>query len=52
LVFYGTPTKIHYVGLYLGADKVVNAPTFGKPVQVAPLHYKGDDYAGAVRPVN
>ena len=35
LVFYGTPAKVHHVGMYLGDGKMVNAPTFGKPVQTA-----------------
>ena len=50
LVFYGTPAKVHHVGMYLGDGKMVNAPTFGKPVQVAFFRYGGDDYLGATRP--
>ena len=50
LVFYGTPAKVHHVGLYLGDGKMVNAPTFGKPVQTAFYRYSGDDYLGATRP--
>ena len=50
LVFYGTPAKVHHVGMYLGDGKMVNAPTFGKPVQVAFYRYDGDDYLGATRP--
>ncbi|MGC7097651.1 C40 family peptidase, partial [Amycolatopsis lurida] len=35
LVFYGNPsTKIHHVGLYIGNGKMINAPTFGQPVQI------------------
>lgn len=50
LVFYGNPsTKIHHVGLYIGNDQMINAPTFGKPVQVAPV-LSGGRYAGAGRP--
>ncbi|MVU77128.1 hydrolase Nlp/P60 [Nocardia sp. ET3-3] len=52
LVFYGTDTDIHHVGLYLGAGKIVNAPTFGVPVQVQDLHYSGDDYYGATSPLH
>src|SRR5215213_9937493 len=36
--------------MYLGAGRMVNAPTFGKPVQVAFYRYRGDDYLGATRP--
>jgi cell wall-associated NlpC family hydrolase len=50
LVFYGTATRVHHVGLYLGAGRMVNAPTFGKPVQVASYRWPGDDYLGATRP--
>ncbi len=50
LVFYGTTARVHHVGMYLGAGRMVNAPTFGKPVQVAFYRYSGDDYLGATRP--
>jgi cell wall-associated NlpC family hydrolase len=50
LVFYGTSARVHHVGMYLGAGRMVNAPTFGKPVQVAFYRYRGDDYLGATRP--
>lgn len=52
LVFYGTPSRIHHVGLYIGDGQMINAPTFGMPVQVAPYRYPGDDYAGAGRPIS
>lgn len=50
LVFYGTPGNIHHVGLYIGGGLMINAPTFGQPVQIANYRYNGDDYAGATRP--
>ena len=50
LVFYGTPARVYHVGMYIGEGKMVNAPTFGKPVQVAYYRYNGDDYLGATRP--
>src|SRR4051794_11554495 len=50
-IFYGTPARVHHVGMYLGEGKMVNAPTFGKPVQVAYYRWGGDDdYLGATRP--
>lgn len=53
LVFFGNSnTKIHHVGLYIGGGLMINAPTFGQPVQIEPYRYRGDDYAGATRPVN
>ncbi|WP_225732218.1 MULTISPECIES: bifunctional lytic transglycosylase/C40 family peptidase [unclassified Nocardia] len=50
LVFYGTAENIHHVGIYLGAEKMINAPTFGKPVQIS--GYRLGDYFGATRPMN
>ncbi len=51
LVFYGNPaTKIHHVGLYIGNGQMINAPTFGQPVQVEPYRSPGDHFAGAGRP--
>ncbi|GAA1294875.1 hypothetical protein GCM10009634_49170 [Saccharothrix xinjiangensis] len=29
---------------------MINAPTFGQPVQIDNHRYDGDDYAGATRP--
>ncbi len=48
LVFYGVEGNIHHVGMYLGAEKMVHAPTFGIPVQVS--DYRLADYFGATRP--
>jgi cell wall-associated NlpC family hydrolase len=53
LVFYGnTPgvsTSIYHVAMYVGHGKVVQAPTFGIPVQVVPLSLGG--FYGATRVV-
>lgn len=50
LVFYGTASDVHHVGLYVGEGRIVNATTFGQPVKVSFLHWPGDDYFGATRP--
>ncbi|WP_020671048.1 NlpC/P60 family protein [Amycolatopsis nigrescens] len=51
LIFYGEPsTKIHHVGLYIGNQQMIDAPTFGQAVQVHTYRKAGDDYAGAGRP--
>lgn len=51
LVFYGNPnTKIHHVGLYIGGDLMINAPSRGQTVKVERYRYRGDDYTGATRP--
>jgi cell wall-associated NlpC family hydrolase len=49
LVFFGTPSRIHHVGISLGGMLMVNAPTFSQPVQVADIRGFGD-FAGASRP--
>ncbi|SDZ16517.1 NlpC/P60 family protein [Amycolatopsis xylanica] len=52
LIFYGEPkTKIHHVGLYIGNQQMIDAPTEGQAVQVHTYRKQGDDYAGAGRPV-
>nr|WP_246128156.1 C40 family peptidase [Amycolatopsis rhizosphaerae] len=50
LVFYGTTTHIHHVGLYLGGGLMIDAPDVGQSVKIEPHRHKGDDYAGATRP--
>jgi cell wall-associated NlpC family hydrolase len=51
LIFYGKPeTKIHHVGLYIGNQQMIDAPTEGQAVQVHTYRKPGDDYAGAGRP--
>jgi cell wall-associated NlpC family hydrolase len=50
LVFYGTQQHIHHVGLYIGGGQMIDAPDFGKLVQIEPYRYRGDDYFGATRP--
>lgn len=50
LVFYGVPSNVHHVGLYLGDGTMVNASDVGTPVQVAHYRWPGDDYLGATRP--
>lgn len=51
LVFYGTSTNIHHVGLYIGGGLIVDAPDFGQVVKTEPYRFSGDDYFGATRPV-
>jgi cell wall-associated NlpC family hydrolase len=53
LIFYGNPaTKIHHVGLYIGNQQMIDAPTFGQAVQVHSYRKPNDDYAGAGRPAS
>jgi len=52
LVFWATnpsdPGTIHHVAIYLGNDRVVQAPESGDVVKDSPMWWRG--YAGAVRP--
>ncbi|MFF7250470.1 NlpC/P60 family protein [Embleya sp. NPDC008237] len=50
LVFYGTPSNVHHVGLAISADTMIEAPRPGVPVRVGPIRYPGNDYIGATRP--
>jgi cell wall-associated NlpC family hydrolase len=51
LVFYGITSYIHHVGMYIGANMMIDAPDFNQVVKIEPYRYQGDDYAGASRPV-
>ncbi|MBK1786077.1 C40 family peptidase [Prauserella cavernicola] len=51
LIFYGDPaTKIHHVGIYIGNQQMIDAPTFGQAVQVHNYRKPGDSFAGIGRP--
>lgn len=50
LVFYGSPSAVYHVGMYLGDGKMVNAPNYDQPVQVSHYRWRGDEYLGATRP--
>jgi cell wall-associated NlpC family hydrolase len=49
LLFFGTPDKIHHVAMSLGGTQIIDAPTFGQPVQMQ--DYRDfPDYTAATRP--
>lgn len=48
LVFFGTPTHVHHVGIYLGNNQMVDAPHTGAVVRVE--DYRWSDFLGASRP--
>lgn len=48
LVFFGTPTNVHHVGIYVGGGRMLDAPHTGAKVRVEPLF---SDYVGATRPL-
>lgn len=51
LVFFGTPTRIHHVGISLGGTLFVDAPQTGQNVRVQDLS-DFPDYAGSDRPAS
>ena len=52
LVFWATdpsrPSTIHHVAIYLGGDRIIEAPESGKTVRETGMRWGG--YIGAVRP--
>lgn len=50
LVFYGTPGRVHHVGIYIGHDQMIHAPRRGDVIRIAAYRWNGDDYLGATRP--
>ncbi|MGW7074661.1 NlpC/P60 family protein [Streptomyces sp. NPDC054866] len=48
LVFYGSPGNLHHVGLYIGDNKMINAPNSHSVVRIE--DYRWHDYHGATRP--
>lgn len=48
LVFYGNPgVFLHHVAIYVGGDRILDAPRPGEKIRLDPL--EASDYAGAVR---
>ncbi|MEU8132172.1 bifunctional lytic transglycosylase/C40 family peptidase [Streptodolium elevatio] len=50
LVFYGTATNIHHVGIYTGNGLMIDAPHPGALTRETRFRWPGDDYFGASRP--
>jgi cell wall-associated NlpC family hydrolase len=50
LVFYGTPSNVHHVALYIGGGKMVQAPDVGQLIKVSPYRWNGDDFLAGSRP--
>jgi cell wall-associated NlpC family hydrolase len=51
LLFWGTPTAIHHVALYIGNNRMIEAPQSGQPITETALRTDGD-YLGATRVVS
>ncbi|MFE3205578.1 NlpC/P60 family protein [Embleya sp. NPDC059237] len=50
LVFFGTPSNVHHVGLAVDATRMIEAPRPGIPVRLGPIRYPGNDFLGVTRP--
>lgn len=48
LVFFGSPSYAHHVGMYLGGDAMIDAPDTGSNVRIESFHWS--DYFAATRP--
>ncbi|MBF9132117.1 C40 family peptidase [Plantactinospora sp. S1510] len=46
LLFFGTPSRVHHVGISLGGTAMVHAPSFGEPVRVGDYRTHGDPISG------
>ena len=44
LVFFGTPSNIHHIGIYIGNGQMIDAPQTGETVQIQ--SYNWSDFAG------
>ncbi|WP_346051839.1 MULTISPECIES: C40 family peptidase [Amycolatopsis] len=52
LLFFGTPSRVHHVGIFIGGTAMIHAPDFGKPIQVQQDFHTLGDFVGASRPWN
>jgi cell wall-associated NlpC family hydrolase len=41
LVFYGTPSSVYHVGIYVGGGRMIDAPTTGQVVHYAGIYFSG-----------
>lgn len=48
LVFFGTPSDVYHVGLYIGDGEMIDAPETGQDVSVASIYWPGLLGAGRV----
>jgi peptidoglycan DL-endopeptidase CwlO len=49
LVFYGTPSDVYHVGLYIGGGEMIAAPETGENVQIESIYWSGLLGGGRVR---
>jgi peptidoglycan DL-endopeptidase CwlO len=49
LVFYGTPSDVYHVGLYIGGGDMIAAPETGENIQIQSIYWSGLLGGGRVR---
>jgi len=49
LLFYGTADNIHHVAIAIGGGQLIQASTFGEPLNIKPIYHS--DFFGATRPL-
>ncbi len=49
LLFYGTADNIHHVAMAIGGGQLIQASTFGEPLNIKPIYHS--DFFGATRPL-
>jgi len=40
-VFFGTPSSVYHVGLYIGGGMMIDAPSQGQNVSVSSIYWDG-----------
>jgi len=49
LLFYGTADNIHHIAMAIGGGQLIQASTFGEPLNIKPIYHS--DFFGATRPL-
>jgi len=49
LIFYGTADNIHHVAIAIGNGQLIQASTFGEPLNIKPIYHS--DFFAATRPL-
>ncbi len=48
LIFYGTPSDVYHVGIYIGGGEMIDAPETGQNVSISSIYWSGLLGAGRV----
>jgi cell wall-associated NlpC family hydrolase len=49
MVFYGTPSNVYHVGIYIGGGDMIDAPETGQNVSISTIYWTGLLGAGRVQ---